>query len=101
MNMVQLKNGKAAPEPAVKVLLLVLRGLTENLEGILALYELNERCKNPKHPFFSKDQEQLLVRLALVTPEGHVHEVVRDVVLSTVEFKGDVVRVNDPLVVTP
>jgi hypothetical protein len=87
METVTLNNGAVEAKIAVQVVMMTLKGLSdEGLEGILAIYDL-AKMSEPKSTYkpFGANGEKLQ-RLALINEQGEVHDTVRNVVLSAVKM---------------
>ena len=82
---VKLKNGSEEAEPLVRVTIMSLRMLMES--DPIAFYELFELCKDRNHKMFGNAGEKL-AKLGLVGAAGHVHDSIRNIVLSAVEGEG-------------
>jgi len=53
-------------------------------ENPIAFYELVMKCRNPEHELFGNTGE-VLSPLNLIQPNGHVHDGIRNIVLSATE----------------
>jgi hypothetical protein len=91
---VELRNGKSAPEPAVKTTMINLQLVAGR--DWLAFYELVSVCRDPDHSIFG-DCGATLERLALLDAGGRPHEIVRDVVLSAVTGEDFGLRIGSPI----
>ena len=84
MEMLALNNGSSEPKPAVITSMMSIRGLwNEGIPGICAISDLYERCRNQSHPI-ANGEKQKLESLALLQPDGHVHDTIKNVVLSAI-----------------
>jgi hypothetical protein len=82
MEMIALNNGSTEPQPAVVATFMSLSGLwKEGIGGMCAVVDLVERCKNPQHPI-DRVSEAKLKSLALIGPDGRIHQTVKNVTLS-------------------
>lgn len=95
---VRLKNGAKVPETMVNLTTLTLRQFL-NKAGPVALYELNEKCKNPEHQMYGSTgiyaQEWKLM-------EGdRVPDMTRDIILSAIKGEGLVLSVTNPVAPAP
>jgi hypothetical protein len=85
MESVFLKNGAEEPKVLVTVTMMSLEALLEDAAGAIAFYELNEKCKNPAHNFFSEAIIEQLRSLSLIDSSENVHSSVRNIVISAAE----------------
>ena len=86
MQTVKLKNGTTELDGLVAGTMLSLKSLFDTgLDGLVAVYELNEKCKNPEHKIFSGYQTELLQRKSLLDSDGKVHQSIKNIVLSAVQ----------------
>ncbi len=88
----KLKNGSDEHEVAVKVVTRSMRGLFKSHP--IALFELVEIAKDPKHEPFGVTGE-VLERLGL-TNKGQMHTTIRNVVLSATAGSGMDLAIGDP-----
>jgi hypothetical protein len=97
---IKLKNGGMVPEPLVQVLTVtlsrMLAGQVDGLQGMLSAYDLRELCRNPEY-LIGDVSLALLKRLALVEPDGSIHECVRDVALSGIVGESLDIHWEDPV----
>ena len=94
---VRLRNGTDESEPLVRVLMMSLRSLLGNP---LALYELAELAKDRNHEVWG-DLDKPLKDLGLISPDGDMHDSVRNVVLSATEGEGAELHLVSPLFAAP
>lgn len=96
-SIVTLKNGAQEPEQVVTATMLSLKGLMRSgVEGILAVYELCEKCHDSSH-VFSRTTGETLKRYSLVDASGRIHDSVRHVVLSAVVGEGLELHLESPI----
>lgn len=80
--MLKLKNGSEAPKSAVDVIMLSLRTmLTSDIPSMLAVVDLVEYCRHGTE--ITGKSLKILKAYGLVENDGRVHDVTRDVVLSS------------------
>ena len=100
METVDLKNGSSEAGPLVAVTMLslnaVLEGNGDALNGMLAFYELVQKCKNPDHKIWSEAQSTLLMGLSLLDANGDVHNSIKNVVLSAAQGDGLELSLGSP-----
>ena len=89
--LVRLRNGTEAPGRAVTATFIALRRLAESgdITDLMALYELREIARNPAHQPWPGTPERLKA-IGLLGPDGGMHGITRDVVLSAVAGDADV-----------
>ena len=63
-----------------------IEDLRDGVQNSLALYELNAKCNDPDHRYFSKDLTDRLRGLQLIEDDGSVVPLVRDLILSMIEW---------------
>lgn len=97
MEMLALKNGSSAPKPMV---ITTMRSITylweKGLTGMCVVIDLVDRCKNPNHKIPDGDMSQLK-ELKLIESDGHILEVVKDVVLSAAKGEGVHMTIVSPV----
>ena len=93
MDMVKLRNGTEEAAPLVSVVKLGIRRLQEKRP--ITLYELVMKCRDRDHTF-SGGCEDELISLGLVERGGHIHESIRNVVLSSATGDGLEMTFVDP-----
>jgi hypothetical protein len=97
MKMLHLKNGSVQPAPSVATTMKALDHLWgQGVVGLTALYDLYERSKNADHRI-AEGVLETLKTLALVQPDGSIHDTVRNVVLSAVSGEGIDIAMASPL----
>lgn len=94
MNRLKLKNGTEEAAPLVKVTMMSAEHLVES--NPIAFVELVALCRDRDHELFGNTAVELQ-RLALVGPDGSVHDSIRNVVLSAAEGEGLEMRFVSPL----
>ena len=99
MNMITLSDGTVVADVVVSVVLVALRSLIDDLTGALALYELVELAKNPRHnifsePLFVRLQEAALVEGTFKAPRLRVE--IRAIVNTCVKFEDLNVSITPP-----
>ena len=99
MEMVRLKNGAEEFGPTVKVVTLSLQHLM--VANPIAFDELVEKARHPEHLLFG-NAGQTLHRAGLLEADGeHMHDSVRNVVVSAVEGEGLEMRLVNPTAPSP
>jgi hypothetical protein len=88
MESIFLKNGAEESRILVTVTMMSLKALLEDASGAIAFYELNEKCKNPAHNFFSDAIIEQLRSLSLIDSSENVHSSIRNIVISAAEGEG-------------
>ena len=100
METVNLKNGSSEVKPLVAATMhslnAVLEGSGDALNGMLAFYELVQKCKNPSHEIWSDAQSTLLMSLSLIDANGDVHSSIKNVVLSAAQGDGLELSLGSP-----
>ncbi len=81
-NIVTLKNGEQVPGIAVSSVMVGLRSLIEELP--IVFYEAVMLARDPQHSLFGTSGDHLKER-GLIDSSGHMHDLVRAVVVSAVE----------------
>lgn len=95
VNVVKLVNGAEVAEPVVTTTMMSLRLLAKDgLEGMMALFDLRELCKDSNYQSANVDR---LRRLGLVDSSGQVHAMVRNIVLSAVVNDGSEFKLQSPI----
>lgn len=94
MQMVRLKNGAEEAEPLVAVTMMSLRNLLQ--QSPIAFYELVMLCRKPGHKLFGNADKELKA-LSLVDPSGHVHDSIRNIVLSATSGEGLNLSLGSPI----
>ncbi|OGG60659.1 hypothetical protein A2765_03745 [Candidatus Kaiserbacteria bacterium RIFCSPHIGHO2_01_FULL_56_24] len=97
MEMLALNNGSSEPKTAVIATMMSLKGLWDKgIPGICAVSDLYERCQNPKHSI-ANDELKALKDLALIQPNGRVHDTTKNVVLSAITGKSFDIKMGSPI----
>lgn len=100
MQMVPLRDGSVRPLPAVEKTKLKLKQLLERnqLPGVLAIYQLQQKAQNPDFHLWDSMQF-FLEQYDLVDSKGRMSDIVRSVVLSSVKFNHETsqVWIHDPV----
>ena len=99
MRILKLKNGSEEALPLVIVVMRTLTTMMENGMDCIAVYELVEKCKDDKHMLFGNAEEKLKA-LALIEQSGHIHDSVRNIVLSAAEGEGLNMGIGNPVACT-
>jgi len=95
--MALLRNGSKAPMSTVITIMVSLESLRDGgPTGLMALYELNKRCGNDEYTVDSSAKQEL-VDLGLMGEDDRIHEITRNIVLSSVEVEGFLMRLNPPV----
>ena len=83
--LVRLRNGAEAPVSAVRTIWLAVKRLADSgdTNGVMALYEARELARDPAHAMWPGTPETLR-NLGLLTHNGTMHDITRDVILSAV-----------------
>ncbi len=84
MNVVKLKNGAEEAEVLVETIMLSIHRLWD--EELIIGYELVMKCRDRNHKFFGIAGKKL-AELGLVSPDGDIHDSIRNIVVSA--FVGD------------
>jgi len=95
---VRLKNGSEEAGAMVGVVMMSLRKLVET--NPIAFYELAMLSRNPHHELFG-NTGKALSKLALLSADGHVHNSIRNVVISAVEGDGMDMVLRSPVALEP
>jgi len=94
--LVKLKNGAEAMPSAVAVVMMSLEQLFR--DHPIAAYELVMKCRDRNHKIFGNGGiQEDLQRRALMIGDGHVHESIRDVILSAVSGDGLQMTLSNPV----
>lgn len=97
MQMLALNNGSTEPQPAVVATFMSLSGLwKEGIGGMCAVIDLVDRCKNPQHRIDQRS-ERKLKELALIEPDGRIHQTVKNVALSAARGNGPDMTLVSPI----
>jgi len=99
MKIAKLRNGSEEPMPAVTTTTISLRHLMSSIPGILQVYELHQKALNPNYQI-DRQYAEPLKALALLQSNGELHDITRNVVLSSVEGSGLEMRLVNPIVST-
>jgi len=91
---IKLKNGSTEAKPLVRCMATILSGLMD--KNPLAVYELVEKCRDSSHKCWG-DTEEVLKDCALLQSDGHVHNSIRNIVLSAVEGEGKNFTIGNPV----
>jgi hypothetical protein len=91
---VLLKNGAEEVMPLVATVMLVLERLVE--EQPVVFYELVMVCRDPHHTPWGQTGGELKAR-ELMSPDGHIHNSIRNIVLSAVEGDGLGMQLVNPM----
>jgi len=94
MEMVILKCGCEEPEPLVKVTMHSFSELWKTKPMIA--YELVMLCRDKKHTLFGISGETLK-NLALVQPDGSVHDSIRNIITSAVTGEELEMTITSPI----
>ena len=96
--LVRLRNGSEEAVVLVNTIMMVIRGLFDNGKFMI-FYELVETCRDRDHKLFGESGKQLEeLRLISLIEDGkaHVHESIRNIVLSCAEGEGMGLSIVDP-----
>jgi|688.fasta_scaffold817402_3 hypothetical protein len=93
MQTVTLKNGAEEALPLVTVTMMSLRTLME--QNPIVFYELVTKCRDSNHRFFGNTGDSLK-QLGLVQAGEHIHDSVRNIVLSAVKGDGFDMSLGSP-----
>lgn len=91
METVKLRNGAEEAKVAVITVMMAVNGLDP-----ITRYELVMKCRNCDHKLFGNTREKLQ-QLALVGPDGRVHETIRNIVVSSAEGDGMAMTFGSPV----
>ena len=94
MDMITLKNGKSEASGLVTSVMVSLNGLMKS--NPMAVYELNEVCKNVDHKIFG-NLGRVLVDRALLGQDEKPHGCIRNIVLSAVSGEGLEMTIGSPI----
>ncbi|MFM9889074.1 MAG: hypothetical protein ACKVOE_00300 [Rickettsiales bacterium] len=95
MEVAKLKNGSEEAQSLVQVVMMSLATLwDQGLPGVLAVYDLRAIINDRS---YKSHYLEKLQSLALVGPDGSVHESIRNIVLSAVEGDGLEMKLGSPL----
>jgi len=97
MEEVKLRNGTSEADVLVAATMLSLRALAESKP--VALIELVEVCRDPKHTIWGQCAEELK-DVSLLQPDGRPHDSIRNIVQSAAEGEGFEVHLVDPKATT-
>jgi hypothetical protein len=83
--LIRLRNGAEAPASAVRTTWLAVQRLAGDgdMSSIMALYEARELARDPRHALWPGTGETLR-KWGLLTHDGKMHDITRDVILSSV-----------------
>lgn len=83
--LVHLRNGADAPVSAVRTTWLAIKRLADSgdIRSVLALYEARELARDPAHALWPGTGETL-TKWGLLSHNGTMHDITRDVILSAV-----------------
>ena len=97
MEMLALNNGSSEPKPAVIATMMSLKGLWDKgIPGMCAVSDLYERCQNPKHQI-ANGELKALKDLALIQPDGRIHDTIKNGVLSAITGKSFDIKMGSPI----
>ena len=92
-----LRNGSQAPRSAVMATWLAVKKLAGgDMGGVMALYEARELARNPAHELWS-GTDATLRNYGLISHDGKMHDITRDVILSSVLGDGTDINVTFPV----
>ena len=95
--MLALNNGSTEPQPVVVSTYMSLTTLwKEGLGGMCAVLELVDQCKDPRKSIGSHSLKKLK-GLALVQPDGRIHQTIKNVVLSAASGEGSEMTLVSPV----
>lgn len=96
MSIVTLKDGTQVPRDALNAISRKLNALDSEK---IALYDLVNKCKTPLFAFVKNPaakSKEILQRLELVDENEAIHDIVKKVVLNSIEGSGFSLRLVDP-----
>jgi|SRR5579863_8194237 len=93
-----LKNGSQEPKAVVAVTMMGLRDLIQKYP--IAFYELVMVSRDPSHRIFGNNA-QILSKFNLAREDGHVHNSIRNVVISAVEGENIDMVLRSPVALEP
>jgi hypothetical protein len=64
--------------------------------GMLAVYDLAAKCRDPKYEFFG-NAEKILQEAGLVQKDGRIHDSIKNIVLAATDVDGIDFTLVDPL----
>lgn len=91
---VMLRTGEEVPTPLVSAVMFSLKTLFE--QNAIALYELVEISRNPKHKLFGNTGD-VLRKFNLIEADGQPHEATRLIVLAAAESEGLGLKLVSPV----
>jgi hypothetical protein len=84
MEMLTLNNGSSEPKISVATTMMSIKGLwNQGIPGICTVSDLYKRCRDPNHQI-ANGELRTLTDLALIQPDGRIHDTVMNVVLSAI-----------------
>lgn len=100
MNMVTLRDGSEVSEPIYK---LAIDAITEawksnNIDRLLSIVELVEKCKDSKFQFSDRIYTDLLKKAGLINREGVIPEDIQKIALNCCKGQGLEMQLVDPLI---
>lgn len=93
IKLIELKNGSKEAEMVIRTTFMSMQDLFK--KDPIALYELNELAKNPDHKIFG-DKKEVLENAGLLQM-GVLHDVTRNIVLSSHEGEGLKTKFSSPV----
>jgi len=97
MTMVTLRDGNQVPDSAVRSTMVAIQGLEK--ENVFALSDLVGICKDPNFVIVKSplgDSGGILKKKALLDEDGKVRDIVKRIVLNSIEGEGVMMHVIDP-----
>ena len=101
--MATLRNGSKEAVALVNTIMLAIRGLFDSGKFMI-FYELVETCRDKDHKLFGNSGKQLeeLQLISLIEDgKAHVHESIRNIVLSCAEGEGMGLSIINPVANAP
>ena len=97
LELLKLKNGGEAPAAAVWATMTSLKAMmTSGLPSMFAVIELADHVRRDKR--IPDATRALLVQRGLMEPDGSIHDIVRDVILSAAQGEGVSFALVSPVV---
>lgn len=97
MEMLRLNNDSSEPKISVATTMMSIRSLwDQGITGICAVSDLYERCRDPNHQI-ANGELKTLQGLALIQPDGRIHDTIKNVVLSAITGESSDIALGSPI----
>lgn len=93
---VKLKNGAEEAEPLVRIVMMSLQKMQEDVAGITLFYDLVMRCRNPQSEMWDS-QLAKLKEWALLEQDGQPHDSIQNIVESAVVGEELQMQLQNPI----